>query len=310
MTWVRIDDKLTTHPKWLALSGPSKLWWLHAAVWCGAHNNDGIVPEHAWPLVSFTAGVSMGELPAILDQLTRKPQALPSDDGKPNALMSRVPKARGGGVQFHDWQQHQPTKKQVRKKAEVSAAKAEMERLHDWLHKSAPGKKVKAIVAARDGRVCCYCDEGPLRIDGDRKGSTRLTFDLIDPASKDQWEWESVEGEPRPMLRVSELIAVSDLWCVACGYCNAAKGKRAPDETDGYRILTGRGPQNPSRSTAIQSVLGRLVGSDLAGSGQVGSVAPLSGGSSSGVNPSVGVPWSDAEVDGYPQYPADDEGVS
>lgn len=94
MTWVRIDDKLTTHPKWLALSGPSELWWLHAAVWCGAHNNDGIVPEHAWPLVSFTAGVSMGELPAILDQLTRKPQALPSDDGKPNALMSRVPKAR------------------------------------------------------------------------------------------------------------------------------------------------------------------------------------------------------------------------
>lgn len=150
----------------------------------------------------------------------------------------------------------------------MSAAKAEMERLHDWLHKSAPGKKVKAIVAARDGRVCCYCDEGPLRIDGDRKGSTRLTFDLIDPASKDQWEWESVEGEPRPMLRVSELIAVSDLWCVACGYCNAAKGKRASRRNRRLSNLDGTWS---TESVAIHRDPIRTGSAGRVGSGRVGS---------------------------------------
>jgi hypothetical protein len=304
MSWVRIDDKLITHPKWLALDPEAKLFWFHAAVWCGAHNNDGIVPEHAWPLIAFSAGLAPKEITGVIEQLCRRPQPLPSDEGRPNALLRRVPKARGGGVEFHDWESYQPTKKQVEKKKQVDADSAEMRALHDWFHKSPPGRKVKAIVEARDGAFCCYCGEGPLRTDGDRKGSTRRTFDLIDPTSKDTWEWRD-----RIALRPSELIRVSDLWCVACGYCNGAKGKRAPDETDGYRILPGRGPSaDLPRSAAIQSVLNPPVGTDLSGSVRDGSAGVGSAGPGSGVGQVVG--RGRASLDPGVVGPFDDEGVS
>jgi hypothetical protein len=278
VSWIRIDDKLTTHPKWLALDPDAKLFWFCAAVWCGAHNNDGLVPEHVWPLVAFSAGLEPKKVPALVDQLCRRPQALPSEEGRPNPLMRRVPKARGGGLEFHNWSTYQPTKKQVEKKKAVDAAADEMKALHRWLHKSAPGKKVKAIVEARDGLRCCYCGEGPLRTDGDRKGSTRRTFDLIDPSTKDSWEWQ--EGVA---LRPAEIVRVSDLWCVACGYCNAAKGKRAPDETDGYRIIPGKGPSaDLPRSAAIQSVFGPALGTDLAGYGRNGPGSGRAGAGQSG----------------------------
>jgi hypothetical protein len=273
VSWVRIDDKLPSHPKWLALGKDAKLFWFHAAVWCGAHNNDGIVPEHAWPFIAFTAGINVSDVASIIEELCRRPQALPSDDARPNALMRKLARSKGGGVEFHDWNAYQPTKKQVAKKQDVDDRKALMRALHDWLHKSPPGRKVKAIVEARDGAFCCYCGEGPLRLDGDRKGSTRRTFDLIDPTTIDSWEWRD-----RVALHQSEILRVAGLWCVACGYCNSAKGRRAPDETDGYRILPGYGPSRDlPRSAAIQSVFNPPVGSDLAGSG-AGRVGPVGSG--------------------------------
>jgi hypothetical protein len=217
-------------------------------------NCDGIIPPTALPMIAINALMDTDQAAEAVELLVRV------------GLWHRRTKKQGGGWEVHDWIDYQPTKAQVQKKKEVDDAKAEMARLHNWFHKSPPGKRVKAIVEARDGAFCCYCDEGPLRTDGDRKGSTRRTFDLIDPSTMNDWEWR--EGIA---LRPSEIERVALLWCVACGYCNAAKGKRAPDETDGYQILPGRGPYaDPPRSTAIQSRLNPPVGSDLDGSGRHG----------------------------------------
>lgn len=97
-------------------------------------------------------------------------------------------------------------------------------------------------------------------------------LDLIDPESRHTWAWEVEEATGRrPMLKRSEVERVSDLWVVACGYCNPAKGRRAPDETDGFRVLPGYGPSNPSRSVAIESVLNPRVGPGRVGTEQGGS---------------------------------------
>ncbi len=62
MTWVKVDDKLTTHPKWLPLTLEAKSLWFHAAVWCGAHNNDWC-PSCGWTLPLDLATVSPRVVP-------------------------------------------------------------------------------------------------------------------------------------------------------------------------------------------------------------------------------------------------------
>lgn len=253
MTWVKIDDKLTTHPKWLSLSLEAKSLWFHAAVWCGAHNNDGALPEHAMALIAFSGSVPSRDVAPAVDLLVKA------------KLWRRVPKAKGGGWEINDWLTYQPSKQQVQDREAKKAQSDEMKRLHAWLHKSPIGKRVKGLVVERDGTTCCYCGQADLRTDGDRRGLDRRTFDLIDPASKDEFDWSGA-----PMAR-AEVERVARLWCVACSYCNQTKNSRRPDETIDMQILPGHGPfRDLPRSAATESRLSRGFGSDPVGSGLVG----------------------------------------
>ena len=254
MTWLKVDDKLTTHPKWLPLTIDAKSLWFHAAVWCAAHNNDGHLPDDAMAFIVFSASVSGRATGDAADALVRA------------RLWRRRAKREGGGFEIVNWLDYQPSKQQVKDRAEADEAAAEMKRIHDWLHKKVPGKRVKKLIDARDGRWCRYCGSETVITPGDRRGPHRRTYDLIDPASR--WDMEA------SALSDPELLAISRLWAVACGWCNAIKAKRTPQEADMELLpppalsrldVLPRSAANGSR--AVREVGTGLSEPDLVGSG-------------------------------------------
>jgi len=254
MTWVKVDDKLTSHPKWVGLTLEAKSLWLHAAVWCGAHNNDGALPADAMPLITFTASVPARLADDAADRLVKA------------RLWSRVPKAKGGGFEIVDWLEYQPSKQQVRDRATSDETNAEIDRLHDWLHKKAVGKRVKALIVARDGRWCRYCGEMTRDTPGDRRSPHRKTYDLIDPAAR--WDVDA------KAMHDDDLVVLADMWATACGWCNSIKGRRTPDEA-GLSLLPAPSARHGvlPRSAANGSRAVPPVGPVLPGSGRNGSEA-------------------------------------
>lgn len=256
MTWLKVDDKITTHPKWLTLSPPAKLLWFHAAVWCAAHNNDGHIPPESMPLVAFSASVQPHEIDDACAMLVKA------------RLWTRRAKAKGGGFEIVNWLDYQPSRQQVKERAEADERKAERKKLHDWLHKKKPGKLVKAMIDRRDGMHCRYCGELTVVTQGDRRSSQRRTYDLLDPDSR--WDIDA------SALHDSELEAIAALWVVSCGWCNSVKGSRTPDEA-GLEVLPPptrrRGDLSLSaanRSGTVPVVGTGLSGPDLSGAARVG----------------------------------------
>jgi hypothetical protein len=253
---LKIDDKITTHPKWLTLTLEAKSLWFHAAVWCAAHNNDGHVPDDAMPLIAFT-----GSIPAhmIDDSTARLVKA---------RMWARRPKAKGSGFEIVNWLDYQPSRQQVKERGEADERRAEMRRLHAWLHKKKTGKLVKGIIDRRDGMHCRYCGELTIVTQGDRRSAQRRTYDLLDPESR--WDTEATA------MHDDELATIAALWVVSCGWCNAVKGSRTPAEADmelleppGQRRLRDLSLSVANRSGTVPVLGTGLSGPDLAGPGRV-----------------------------------------
>lgn len=257
MTWLKVDDKITTHPKWLALTPDAKLLWFHAAVWCAAHNNDGHVPTDALPLIAFSGSVPAHKIDATATALVKA------------SMWTRRPKSRGAGFEIVNWLDYQPSRQQVKDRSSADDRKAEMKRLHAWLHKKKTGQLVKGIIDRRDGMHCRYCNELTIVTQGDRRSAQRRTYDLLDPDSR--WDTEA------KALHDDELRAVAALWVVSCGWCNAIKGSRTPQEADMVLLEPPRKTcRNLSDSVGNGSGTVPVLGPGLSGSDQFGSVRPLS----------------------------------
>lgn len=248
MTWLKIDDKLTTHPKWIPIDAFAESLWLHAAVWCASHNNDGVIPEYSLNL--HATKVPASRLLATVAQLVKQ------------GLWRRRPKSRGGGWDIVNWLEYQPSKQQVRDRAEQDEAKQLRKMLHDWLHKSPIGKRVKALIDARDGLWCRYCTEEVRITPGDRRSPHRKVYDLLDPASV----WDR-SGTALPS---EEIQRIAGLWVISCGWCNSLKQSRTPDEA-GMTVHPAPGHRGDLRisvangSRAVRGYGPGLVGTDLAG---------------------------------------------
>lgn len=254
MTWLKVDDKITTHPKWLPLTIEAKSLWFHAAVWVAAHNNDGQIPDEALALIAFTASVQ----PHVVDDSTGRLVKA--------GLWLRRAKSKGGGFEIHNWLDYQPSRQQVKERADADDRREEKKRLHDWLHKKTVGKRVKQLIDARDGLFCRYCAEQTVITPGDRRGPHRRTYDLIDPDSR--WDTDATA------LDEVEIERIAQLWAVACGWCNAVKAMRTPDDA-GMQLLPpptrGRGilPRSVANGSGTVPELGTgLAVPDLAGSGR------------------------------------------
>lgn len=283
MTWLKIDDKLTTHPKWLGLTLEAKSLWFHASVWCAAHNNDGIIPAESLALHAFAASVPANKVDACTKLLV---------DVK---LWKRRTKRDGAGFEICDWLDYQPSKQQVKDRTAADEVKAERKRLHDWLHKAVVGRKVKGLIDARDGLWCRYCGQEVVITPGDRRGPQRRTYDLIDPLST--WDREAKALPP------AELERLANMWVVACGWCNAIKGSRTPDDAD-MTIRPAQGPRGiRADSAANGSGAVPPVGTGLAGSEQVGTASPPPT-SEQSVPPDI-PPWDEHQIDSYPHHEGD-----
>jgi hypothetical protein len=263
MTWVKIDDKLTSHPKWVGLTLEAKSLWFHAAVWCGAHNNDGVLPGDAMPLIAFTASV-----PAhLVDDATARLVK--------STLWARRTRASGGGFEISDWLEYQPSKQQVKDRADAQELNAEIEALHDWLHKKAVGRKVKALINARDGGWCRYCGEVTRETPGDRRSPHRKTYDLVDPMVR--WDTDAAA------LTAAEMEQIAEFWAIACGWCNAVKRRRTPDEA-GMALLEPPSsrrnvlPRSAANGSRAVPVVGPGLPGSAAGSGRDGARSRSGGG--------------------------------
>lgn len=244
MSWLKIDDKMRTHPKWLALDIFERALWFDAAQWCAAHNTDGTIHDHALPSIAFSAKVPAEHVDRAVASLLR------------HRWWRRRRKADGGGFDIVNWLEYQPSKAQVERKAETDS-------LHDWLHKSPQGKRVKAAVRRRDGVFCRYCGI-ECRTDGDRRSLSRLTFDFVDP---------DFTFDRTAPLDATAFAAVVAGWVIACGHCNAVKARRTPSDAE-MPLRPAQGLHGiHSRSTATESRPDREVGTGRVGSERIGSVA-------------------------------------
>lgn len=259
MSWLKIDDNLRDHRKWVALDVFPRALWFDACIWSAKHNSDGVIAEHMLPSIAFSAKVPADQVDAAVTALIR------------NGWWRRRLKSEGGGWEVVNWLEYQPSRAQVERKAETDS-------LHDWLHKSPQGKRVKAAVRRRDGIWCRYCGI-ECRTDGDRRSLARLTFDYIDP---------DFTFDRTVALDAQAFQAVVAAWAVACGHCNAVKNRRSPDAAE-MPLRPAQGLHRiHSRSAAIQSRPDRESGTGRVGSGQDG--ADLDGPGRGGSSPPVPSP--------------------
>lgn len=266
MTWLKIDDKLRTHPKWLALDVYERALWFDAAGHAAAHNTDGVIHEHTLGLIAYSAKVPAELVDRCVTSLIR------------HKWWKRRPKAAGGGWEIVNWLQYQPSKAQVERKAETDS-------LHDWLHKTPQGKLVKAAVRRRDGVGCRYCGI-ECRTDGDRRSIARLTFDYVDP---------DFTFDRSSLLEPPAFKAVVDAWVVACGHCNAVKNRRTPDAAQMPLRPAPAARAIHSQSAATESRPVREFGTGRVGSGLFGDGSGRDGRqSSSSVSGFEGGPFDEA----------------
>ena len=103
MAWFRVDDHLPTHPKWLSASKGARALWVTAGAWSAGQLLDGHVPASVLGMLGGTRR-EVTELVGL-------------------GLWCEDPE----GWRFHDWDQYQPTRKDV-----VERRKRDAERLRKW----------------------------------------------------------------------------------------------------------------------------------------------------------------------------------
>lgn len=97
MAWFKVDDRLWSHPKWLAASPAARGLWVTAGSWCAAHEQDGHITQNAIRLLGHTR--------ADANRLVKAGLWEESEDG----------------WTFHNWDEFQPTSAELQAKREARA---------------------------------------------------------------------------------------------------------------------------------------------------------------------------------------------
>lgn len=108
MAWFKVDDKLHSHPKRHKAGNAAMGLWVAAGSWSSDQLTDGHIPKHMLPSLGKPA-----EARALVDAGLWNID--PDDDG----------------WRFHDWQDQNPTRSEVR-----AAREAENERKRKWREKA------------------------------------------------------------------------------------------------------------------------------------------------------------------------------
>lgn len=97
MAWFKVDDRLWSHPKWLATPAPARGLWATAGSWCAHHELDGFIPTPALRLLGHTKAQAAALVAAGLWVVS------------------------DGGWTFHGWVEFQPTRAELQAKRAVKA---------------------------------------------------------------------------------------------------------------------------------------------------------------------------------------------
>jgi hypothetical protein len=144
VTWVRLDDGMSDHPKIAALSNAALGAMVRALCYCARNLTDGFVPFKV--LGRYSTAKERADLvtSGVLDEVA-------------------------GGYQIHDYLDYQPSKAEVL--AEREQARLRMELGRD--------PELRAFLRQRDGDRCRYCGCGVRWTD--RRGPGGATYDHVDP---------------------------------------------------------------------------------------------------------------------------------
>jgi len=107
VTWFKVDDKLSGHPKARAAGNRAMGLWVMAGSWSAAYLTDGFVPY------AFVYDHRNGRTDA--ERLVEV------------GLWHQV----DGGWQFHDWNESNPTRQQVETRREIDRKRKEAWRTRD-----------------------------------------------------------------------------------------------------------------------------------------------------------------------------------
>lgn len=98
MTWFKVDDRLWSHPKWLATPPAARGLWTSAGSWSAHQEQDGFVPYAILRVLGHSKGHALA--------LVR------------SGLWREV----DGGFAFHGWAEFQPTSAELQAKRAIRAA--------------------------------------------------------------------------------------------------------------------------------------------------------------------------------------------
>ncbi len=145
MTWFKVDDRLHSHPKWLATPAAARALWVTAGSWSAANLTDGRVPKHVLPMLG----------------------------GRPRDAAALVAAglwlAEADDFRFHDWTTYQPTKADVLADRSAAAARQTVAR----------SPELREAVRARDADRCRFC--GAVVQWSNRRGPLGGTYDHVIP---------------------------------------------------------------------------------------------------------------------------------
>lgn len=115
MSWIKIDDGMTEHPKLVHLSDPAFRVWHRALGYCSRHSTDGLI-THAMLR-------SLGARPKLIAELTT---VVPPYE---HALLEVV----DTGYQMHDYLDYQPSRESVlaKRKWEAERKKSQRDKARD-----------------------------------------------------------------------------------------------------------------------------------------------------------------------------------
>lgn len=86
MSWFKVDDRLYSHPKWVATPADARGLWVTAGSWSAAQDQDGHVPAAMLAALGHTRAQALALVKS--------------------GLWEKAP----GGFRFHGWAEFQPTK--------------------------------------------------------------------------------------------------------------------------------------------------------------------------------------------------------
>lgn len=66
MPWVRIDENVPDHPKFIAISANAFRLWVEGVAYCQKHLTDGVIPRFALKKMRYYSAASMKDLTAVL----------------------------------------------------------------------------------------------------------------------------------------------------------------------------------------------------------------------------------------------------